>query len=134
MQAPLIIAATLHSLLLQVHHPQHAVADPAWSCACAINTGARAGSQPAVLHIRCSGRLTDTPSCILQAAIQHAAGWVANINTQALVVGGVSLVCSLFTPAAITRFVPGSLLGLVAGTLTSVYTKTSYVGGCTPEC
>jgi MFS superfamily sulfate permease-like transporter len=70
----------------------------------------------------------------MQAAIQHATGWVANINTQALVVGGVSLVCSLFTPAAITRFVPGSLLGLVAGTLTSVYTKTSTQADVHLEC
>lgn len=61
----------------------------------------------------------------LQAAMQHAAEWVANTNAQALLVGGVSLLCSAFTPAAVSRFVPGSLLGLVAGTLTALYTKSS---------
>ena len=52
-----------------------------------------------------------------QAAIQHAGSALANVNVQALIAGSVSLLISVCTPAALSRFVPGSLLGLAAGTL-----------------
>lgn len=81
----------------------------------------------------CASTISRKQSCIkfdlslshLQAAMQHGAHWIANTNTQALLVGGVSLLCSVFTPTAVSRFVPGSLLGLVGGTLTATYTKSS---------
>jgi MFS superfamily sulfate permease-like transporter len=128
-------------------------------CFAGASSSARSGPPCSVMHLRhplwcvaglsamlifagtMQGMPNNSPLSYLQAAIQNAAGWVANINTQALLVGGVSLLCSLFTPVAITRFVPGSLLGLVAGTLTSVYTRSStcvyvqrYGGLLRPSC
>lgn len=61
----------------------------------------------------------------LQAAIQAAGTALANINQQAVAIGSISLLCALYTPKAIAKFVPGSLIGLLAGTATAYFGKLS---------
>lgn len=61
----------------------------------------------------------------LQAAIQAAGTALANINQQAVAIGSISLLCALYTPRAVAKFVPGSLIGLLAGTATAYFGKLS---------
>lgn len=59
--------------------------------------------------IACAGCIPSSPKAL------------QTINSQALGVGLLALSFCLFTPKKISRFVPGSLLGLIAGTLTAIY-------------
>ena len=59
----------------------------------------------------------------MQAALQAARSALSNVNLQAVAVGSISLLCSLFTPKALAKFVPGSLIGLLAGTAAAYFGK-----------
>lgn len=68
--------------------------------------------RPKTLVLRC-----------MQAALQAAGSALSNINLQAVAVGSISLLCALFTPRALAKFVPGSLIGLLAGTAAAYFGK-----------
>ena len=53
---------------------------------------------------------------------------VANANMAALALGALSLSFCLFTPERVKRFLPGSLLALVVGTLAAVVLKLGETG------
>ena len=52
----------------------------------------------------------------------------ANANMAALALGALSLSFCLFTPARVKRYLPGSLLALVVGTLSAVVLKLGGTG------
>lgn len=58
-----------------------------------------------------------------QAAFKALPQALQAINGQALGVGLLALACCYLTPKGISRIVPGSLLGLIIGTLTAVYAQ-----------
>lgn len=65
--------------------------------------------------------------CLLHTAVQAAFKALPQalqaINGQALAVGLLALACCYLTPKKISRIVPGSLLGLITGTLAAVYAQ-----------
>ncbi|KAK9842418.1 hypothetical protein WJX84_001428, partial [Apatococcus fuscideae] len=61
------------------------------------------------------------PNCL--AAFKALPQALQAINSQALAVGLLALACCYLTPKKISRIVPGSLLGLITGTLTAVYAR-----------
>ena len=59
-------------------------------------------------------------TCLLeQAAIQALPAAVSSANPHAVALGGFSLAVALLTPRRVSKFVPSSLLALVAGTAAS---------------
>lgn len=86
-----------------------------------VTSGFMTGIGCIILSTQWPTLLGHAPAPSAMAAAQHAAEFIAHPNSQALLVGGVSLLCSVCTPVAVSRYVPGSLLGLVAGTLTAFY-------------
>ena len=59
----------------------------------------------------------------MQVALQMLPKAAANANMAALALGALSLSFCLFTPDRVKRYLPGSLLALVVGTLAAVVLK-----------
>jgi len=88
-----------------------------------VTSGFMSGVGVIILSTQWLAVVGSVPTSSTWAAIQAAGTALANINQQAVAIGSISLLCALYTPKAIAKFVPGSLIGLLAGTATAYFGK-----------